>query len=232
MTGQRITFDDFAVLDLDVARRNARDPNVKPLWRRVTFAALGWANLIGHAEFNAHGLTLDGILSNLDPLTGEVSTPPRQTVNRAIREAVDAGDLAPDSNRECLVLSPWWQKAGGKVGRTCAHHGIFRRPHRNRKRSGEDGERNEKCSAPEQKTFRDVPPATGDVEALYESNSLGDHEQAAPASTRPGTDRTRRRSTTPTGPAPRSSSRSSVMHASSADPTPSNSTMHAMEASQ
>ena len=92
-----------------------RDPDTGPLFVRVMFAALGWANPIGHAEFPAPG-GLAILLQSSDPRTGELSIPNHNQVNTAIRHAEAAGLVAEGSSRFCLLTAAWWEKAGGKGG--------------------------------------------------------------------------------------------------------------------
>ena len=73
-----IPFDEWAAINQVEARRRARDPEIKPLWHRVEFAMIGWANLIGHAEFAPGGLAI--VLQTSNPKTGALSIPSRQQV--------------------------------------------------------------------------------------------------------------------------------------------------------
>jgi hypothetical protein len=122
MSVNGIRFDEWGGVDQHAARMMARDPEARPLRVRVMFAAIGWSNLIGHAEFAAGGLAL--VLQSSDPRTGEISIPGRGQVNKAIREAEDAGYVGAGSSRHCLRAPDWWDKAGGKGGKTCIFHGI------------------------------------------------------------------------------------------------------------
>ncbi|GAA1977567.1 hypothetical protein GCM10009798_43490 [Nocardioides panacihumi] len=118
-----IPFEEFYASNQLEAQRLARDPNVKPLYVRVMFAAQGWANLIGHAEFALGGLA--GVLTSSNPRTGEIHIPSRQQVTNEIRRAVDMGLIDEMSSVRCLVPNQeLYAKVGGKGGRTCRHHRI------------------------------------------------------------------------------------------------------------
>lgn len=166
MTG--ITFDEWGSVDQHAARRLARDPDVKPLAARVMFAALGWSNLIGHAEFAAGGLAM--VLQNADPQTGEMSMPSRGQVNTAIRRAEEMGMVAAGSSRHCLLAPAWWEKSGGTGGKTCLTHGI--KP-RHRRGAAPSAERHKRSAAPAQEKCRPEPVACADVHPLYDSDLSG-----------------------------------------------------------
>ena len=118
-----IPFEEWAGLNQIERRRMARDPEIKPLKYRVMFAAEGWANLIGHAEFAPGGLAL--VLQTANPQTGELNIPSRQRVANAVREAIDSGLVATASTARCLVVSPeMLAKTGGHGGRSCRFHRI------------------------------------------------------------------------------------------------------------
>lgn len=117
-----ITFTEWGGVDQHALRRMARDPEVKPLHFRIQYAAMGWSNLIGHAEFAPGGLAM--ILQSSDPRTGEMSMPGRQQIANAIRRARDMQLVGDGSNYRCLVAPDWWEKAGGHGGKTCGYHGI------------------------------------------------------------------------------------------------------------
>lgn len=125
-----INFEQWGAVDQLEARRMARDPDLKPMAYRVMFAAIGWANLIGHAEFAGGGLAV--VLQKSNPRTGEMSIPGQQHVSNVIREARARGLVGDGSNVRCLVVPDWFEKAGGTGGRTCSEHGI--RPPRRRRR--------------------------------------------------------------------------------------------------
>jgi hypothetical protein len=83
---------------------------------RVHFAALGWANQIGHAEF-AEGELNRLLAKDADPLS-------RQSVHGAISRAKKLGLVHSDSGNQCLVLGQWhFQKAWHGTKR-CRVHGI------------------------------------------------------------------------------------------------------------
>lgn len=126
MTG--ISFEEWVGVNQAMARGMSRDPEVTPMRLRVMFAALGWANLIGHAEFDPAGLCQ--LLMRQDPKTGELSIPSGNSVDNVIKEARDMGLIGEGSSRRCLVAPDWWEKAGGKGGKTCSHHRINTRSHR------------------------------------------------------------------------------------------------------
>ena len=118
-----IPFEEFYASNQQEARRLARDPDVKPLYIRVMFAAQGWANLIGHAEFALGGLA--GVLQSSNPKTGEIHIPSRQQVTNEIKRAVDMGLIDELSSIRCLVPNrELFAKSGGKGGKTCRHHRI------------------------------------------------------------------------------------------------------------
>ncbi len=117
-----------------------RDPDTGPLFVRVMFAALGWSNLIGHAEFPAPG-GLAILLQSSDPRTGELSIPNHNQVNTAIRRAEAAGLVAEGSSLVSPLTAAWWEKAGGKGGRTCGHHRIHRSAARHTRSVNESGKR-------------------------------------------------------------------------------------------
>ncbi|MER6973569.1 hypothetical protein ABT304_21070 [Nocardioides sp. NPDC000445] len=107
----------------------ARDPELKPLKFRVMFAAEGWANLIGHAEFAPGGLGL--VLQSANPRTGELRIPSKTTIAHAIKEAIDLGLIGKESTARCLVADPEkFAKSGGHGGKTCRTHGLNARPRR------------------------------------------------------------------------------------------------------
>jgi hypothetical protein len=99
-----------AVSQLD-ARAKARNKGTGVLAVRVYFAAVGWGNQIGHAEFASGDLA-------------EILGTGAQGVTKAIRAAKDAGLVDDLSSARCLVLSGWhFQKSGHGTG-ACAHHGT------------------------------------------------------------------------------------------------------------
>lgn len=161
-----ISFDDWGAIDQHAAQRMARDPELKPLHYRVMFAALGWANLIGHAEFAPGGLAM--VLQSNDPRTGEMSMPTRQQIGNVIRKAKSMGLLDEDSTFRCLVAPDWWEKAGGTGGRTCAHHGIGRKRHR--RSVTPNGKRHTRSVTSTHEEFHPEPLTSNNVTPLYESD--------------------------------------------------------------
>lgn len=102
------------------ALRLARDPDTAPLHVRVFFAAVGTANTIGHATFEA------GQLADLLPRR-DGTQPHRTHLANAIRRAVHTGLLLPGSGVRCLLpAAELWDRAGGRGTRTCTWHGIGR----------------------------------------------------------------------------------------------------------
>ena len=166
-----ITFEEWGSVDQHAARRLARDPDVKPLAMRVMFAAVGWSNLIGHAEFASGGLAL--VLQNADPKTGEISIPSRNQVNAAIRRAEQMGLVGDESSRFCLLAPTWWEKSGGTGGKTCNHHGIKRR---HRRGVATEGERHKRSVAATQEVCRPEPLTSANVQALSDSDLSRPHD--------------------------------------------------------
>lgn len=129
-----VDYDEWVALDQAAARRLARDPDVRPMWLRIMFAAIGWANLIGHTNFAHGGLAL--VLQSSDPKTGELHIPSASQVANAIKAARDRGLIGNRSDAVCLVAPDWWLKAGGKGGKSCQHHKV-RAPRRAAARAAE-----------------------------------------------------------------------------------------------
>ncbi|MGY0234971.1 hypothetical protein [Longispora urticae] len=97
-------------------QRMARDERHE-LGTRVFFAALGWANRIGHAEFAPGGLGRLLVGKDGKPLGA-------QSLSNALARAKDRALIAPSSNARCLVLPPHqFQKAGIGTG-SCRTHGL------------------------------------------------------------------------------------------------------------
>jgi hypothetical protein len=96
-------------------RRMAKDER-HLLTYRVYFAALGYANRLGHAEFGQAQLAT--VLAKKGrPLS-------RQGVQDAVDRAKSLGLVLPDSGSRCLVLGTWQFQKGGQGTRSCAWHGI------------------------------------------------------------------------------------------------------------
>jgi hypothetical protein len=129
MSAAGIPFDEWGGVDQLEARRMARDFETGSMSLRIMFAAIGWSNLIGHAEFASGGLPT--VLQTSDPQKGGLSIPTERGVNKALAEAAARGLISTESNVRCLVAPHWWVKAGGTGGRTCAEHRI-RSPRRRR----------------------------------------------------------------------------------------------------
>ncbi len=125
---RRMKFEEFSGLDQAHWQHKALNPYLKPLWLRVMFAAGGWSNLIGHAEFtpSTGGLSLLEILSTPDKVTGRPTPVSRSHANNAIAQAVQRGLVGEGSTPECLIAPPWLDKPGGVrlTTRTCHTHGI------------------------------------------------------------------------------------------------------------
>ncbi|MFC9081970.1 hypothetical protein ACFTY7_34215 [Streptomyces sp. NPDC057062] len=96
-------------------KRRARDPRFDYA-HRVEYAAMGWANQIGHAEFPPD--ELNKILADKD---GKV--PSNNALNNHVRKAKGWGFIETESNRRCLILPVFhFQKGIGDA--TCDEHGI------------------------------------------------------------------------------------------------------------
>ncbi|MFI7661785.1 hypothetical protein ACIBTW_23165 [Micromonospora parva] len=110
--------DPWGGMNQVAERRRAKDPR-HPLVYRIGFAAIGWANNVGHSRFD--GLTLAQILAD-----GTGDEPARQTIAKAIRKAKELGLIDPDSTARCLVVSRRVFQRGGRGSYTCDEHGISR----------------------------------------------------------------------------------------------------------
>lgn len=173
MVARGVPFDEWGAVDQHSARRLARDPEVKPLYLRVVFAAVGWSNLIGHAEFAIGGLAL--VLQSANPVTGEISIPSRSQVNTAIKRAKDMKLIHEESDYRCLVSPTWWEKAGGKGGKTCAHHRIRARSKRHKRSVGTTEERHTTSVAPTHEECRSEPLTCDNAQTLYDSDLSATH---------------------------------------------------------
>jgi len=158
----KIPFEQFVNIDQHFARLLARDPEVKPLYLRVMFAAMGYANLIGHAEFAAGGLGL--VLQSSDPKTGELSIPDRNQINSAIRRAEGMRLVTEGSSRFCLLAPHWWAKSGGDGGKTCNHHGVYSNRSRRGKSVGIPGQRHKRSVTPTQEKYHGEPVTSDDAQ--------------------------------------------------------------------
>ncbi|MFV0130694.1 hypothetical protein ACLGI4_23800 [Streptomyces sp. HMX112] len=97
---------DFAAVSQEEYKRRARDPRFE-YRHRVEYAAMGWANQIGHAEFPP------GELNKI--LADKYGTvPSKDAVNNHVRRAKEWGLIEAESNRRCLVLPEYrFQKGIG-----------------------------------------------------------------------------------------------------------------------
>ncbi|MFG1993126.1 MarR family transcriptional regulator [Actinoplanes sp. NPDC048988] len=82
-----------------------------PRWLRVQYAAEGYANRIGHAEFSPGQL-------------GMILGTTKQGVHTAIKEAKRRGLVADISGARCLVLSDGHFQKAGKGTTFCRHHDV------------------------------------------------------------------------------------------------------------
>jgi hypothetical protein len=103
-----------AVSQFDCRRRAKMQGS--PLWFRVYFAAIGWANRIGHAEF------AEGQLADI--LDREGSPYPGQDVQKAITAAKRHGLIQPESGARCLVLPGHHFQKDGKGTGSCKVHNV------------------------------------------------------------------------------------------------------------
>jgi hypothetical protein len=93
----------------------AKDPG-HTLMYRVHFAALGWANQIGHAEFAE---------KELNRVLGEPGKPlTRQSLHGAISRAKRLGLVHLDSGNQCLVLGQWQFQKAWHGTKSCRVHSI------------------------------------------------------------------------------------------------------------
>lgn len=105
-----------AISQLD-CRAKSRNPLIKPLALRVYFAALGWGNQVGHAEF-AEG----ALASILAGESGQVLT--RQAVNKGVAAAKCMGLIGPESGARCLVLPSHHFQKSGLGSASCRVHSL------------------------------------------------------------------------------------------------------------
>src|SRR4051794_14047638 len=104
MTGDKrpgIPFENWGAVNQDEAQRLARNADLAPLALRLFFAAVGWANRTGHAEFASGDLA--DILGSHSPC-GAWRPLSRQQVSSVIARARDLGLLHPHSKARCLML--------------------------------------------------------------------------------------------------------------------------------
>jgi hypothetical protein len=88
-----------------------------PLAYRVHFAALGWANRIGHAEFVAGDLASLLAVREGVPLGAS-------SVSRAIAKARSLDLVGRDSGVRCLTLPPHHFQKAARGTNSCRTHGI------------------------------------------------------------------------------------------------------------
>ncbi|MFB7027824.1 MULTISPECIES: hypothetical protein [unclassified Streptomyces] len=106
---------DFAAVSQEEYKRRAQDPRFE-YRHRVEYAAMGWTNQIGHAEFPPG--ELNKILADKHG-----TVPSKDAVNNHVRRAKEWGLIEPESNRRCLVL-PEYRFQKGIGDRMCDEHGI------------------------------------------------------------------------------------------------------------
>lgn len=106
---------DFAAVSQEHYKERARNPRFD-YRHRVEYAAMGWANRIGHAEFPPG--ELNKILADEDG-----TVPTHNAVNNHVRRAKDWGVIEAESNRRCLVL-PECRFQKGIGDETCDEHGL------------------------------------------------------------------------------------------------------------
>ena len=90
-----------------------------PLAYRVSYAAMGWANRIGHAELGIG--QLGRILADED---GQARDP--QTVRNAVMRAKVLGLIQPSSRAACLVLGSLVFQKKGRGTAHCVTHQVGR----------------------------------------------------------------------------------------------------------
>jgi hypothetical protein len=100
-----------------VSRARAR-MDCFPSWLRVRYAAEGWSNRIGHAEFGSGQLAA---ILGYDPETPNA----RSGTSRAIAHAKAHGLIAPESDVRCLVLPLGDRRKSGRSGDYCREHRII-----------------------------------------------------------------------------------------------------------
>ncbi|WP_433373858.1 hypothetical protein ACQPZX_02730 [Actinoplanes sp. CA-142083] len=106
----------WGALSVMECQRRAKDPR-HPLVYRVHFAAIGWANQIGHAEFGPGELS--------QHLKDEGGKPLNATsLSRVLGKARDLDLVAPSSQARCLVLAHHVFQKERYGNRYCKTHGI------------------------------------------------------------------------------------------------------------
>ncbi|MEU2611815.1 hypothetical protein ABZ570_09565 [Micromonospora sp. NPDC007271] len=106
---------NFGAIHQPEYRRMAGDPNINPRAFRVHFAALGWANQIGHAEFGPGELAQ--ILGIGYGRAADLAA------NKAVTAAKGMNLILPQSGLRCLVL-PHTLFQTGKGSVVCKFHGV------------------------------------------------------------------------------------------------------------
>ena len=97
-------------------RRKAKTDATGPLWLRVYFAAVGWTNRVGHAEF------AKGALADVLGVSGKPHA--AQDVQKAIRAAKQHGLIGQESGARCLVLPRFHVQKEGLGTGSCQVHGL------------------------------------------------------------------------------------------------------------
>lgn len=124
-----IAFEDggtWVAMSVTGARAKAHNAGLH-IDMRLIYAAVGYTNNIGHAEFGQGDLRK--ALETVKPQTGEIDTPTAVQVSKAIKRMTLAGELAEGSNAKCLILpAGMWQKDGpmedaGHASGWCTWHG-------------------------------------------------------------------------------------------------------------
>jgi hypothetical protein len=96
------------------------DPRL-PLWLRVSALAYGSHGANGHAMYKSGQVGL--VLSKVDETTGEILTPCKQSVHRAIETAIEYGFLEKGSGSLCLVVPGHANVGGlGRADEPCPQH--------------------------------------------------------------------------------------------------------------
>ncbi|MCM2390329.1 hypothetical protein [Streptomyces albipurpureus] len=106
---------DYAAVSQDEYKRRARDPRFQ-YPHRIEYAAIGWANVLGHAEFPPG--ELNKIMADK---SGKI--PSKDALNLHVGRAKEWGLVEAESNRRCLVL-PMHRFQKGIGDETCDEHGI------------------------------------------------------------------------------------------------------------
>ncbi|MGA5217330.1 hypothetical protein ACPCAE_14805 [Streptomyces cinereoruber] len=89
---------------------------MRPLALRVYFAAVGWGNRLGHAEF------AEGALASILGAEGAPLT--KQAVQKGVTAAKALGLVAGDSGARCLVLPQQHFQKSGAGSASCRVHAL------------------------------------------------------------------------------------------------------------